>query len=220
VPILVIIGIALVAFGALVLLLFPDRPGGRIAVHDLEVSSVGAGLPLIALGVAAIAFGGVDASRNGESAAGSEVEGPTTGPTGDGDCLSRQFLADVDPDRKATLPAGTKDEILIGPEEQIRPPVGLRFTDEGVPVGGVLLSYEPEGERFRVRAVVDAECRPISADAYASISGDLDGQESTWSRYDDVCIDFGAHAYALQLGADPDIRFDFTRDDDCREGLG
>jgi hypothetical protein len=220
VPILVVVGIGLVTFGAVVLLLFPDRPGGRIAWHDLEVSSVGAGLPLIALGVAAIAFGGVEAGGDDETSARSEVEEAATGPSGDGDCLSQRFLADIDPDRKATFPAGTKDEILIGPEEDIRPPIGLRLTDEGRSVGGVRLSYEPEGARFRVHAVVDADCQPISPEAYASIAGDPDGQESTWSRYDDVCVDFGPHAYVLQLGADPDIRFDFTRDDDCREVLG
>src|SRR5206468_4767386 len=50
---LVGIGLALVAFGALILLRFPDRPGGRLRLAGMEVSSVGAGLPLVALGVAA-----------------------------------------------------------------------------------------------------------------------------------------------------------------------
>ena len=57
--ILLIIGVALVLFGALVLLRFPDRPGGRIGWHGFEVNSVGAGLPIIALGVVAIAFASV-----------------------------------------------------------------------------------------------------------------------------------------------------------------
>lgn len=54
--VLVVVGVALVLFGALVLLRFPDRPGGRLVWHGVEVSSVGAGLPLIVLGVAAIAI--------------------------------------------------------------------------------------------------------------------------------------------------------------------
>jgi hypothetical protein len=55
--VLVVVGVALVVFGALVLLRFPDRPGGRLAWHGVEVSSVGAGLPLIVLGVVAIVVG-------------------------------------------------------------------------------------------------------------------------------------------------------------------
>jgi hypothetical protein len=40
---LIAVGIAVAVFGALVLLRFPDRPGGKIAWQGLEVSSVGAG---------------------------------------------------------------------------------------------------------------------------------------------------------------------------------
>lgn len=36
------------------LLRFPDRPGGRIVWRGMEVSSAGAGLPLIVLGVAVV----------------------------------------------------------------------------------------------------------------------------------------------------------------------
>jgi multisubunit Na+/H+ antiporter MnhG subunit len=62
VTVLVVVGIAVAVFGALVLLRFPDRPGGKIAWRGFEVSSVGTGLPLIALGVAALAL----ASSRGE----------------------------------------------------------------------------------------------------------------------------------------------------------
>lgn len=56
VPVLLIAGIARVVFGAFVLLKFPDRPGGEIAWQGMTVKSVGGGLPLIVLGVAAIAI--------------------------------------------------------------------------------------------------------------------------------------------------------------------
>jgi hypothetical protein len=52
VVVLLAVGTALVVFGSLVLLRFPDRPGGRLAWRGMEVGSAGAGLPLIALGVA------------------------------------------------------------------------------------------------------------------------------------------------------------------------
>jgi hypothetical protein len=57
---LVIVGVALIVFGAFVLIRMPLRPGGTIKTKWFEVSSVGAGLPLIVLGVAAIVFARVD----------------------------------------------------------------------------------------------------------------------------------------------------------------
>jgi hypothetical protein len=56
--VLVIAGIAVAVLGALILLVFPDPPGGTISWQGAQVSSVGAGLPLIVVGVVAIAFGG------------------------------------------------------------------------------------------------------------------------------------------------------------------
>lgn len=67
--ILLVVGVGVVALGALVLLLFPDRPGGKIAWQGVEVSSIGAGLPLIVVGLAAIAIwsGGVIRGDGGDS---------------------------------------------------------------------------------------------------------------------------------------------------------
>lgn len=46
------LGLVVAGFGGLVLLRFPDRPGGQVRLLGIEVSSVGAGLPLIVFGVA------------------------------------------------------------------------------------------------------------------------------------------------------------------------
>jgi hypothetical protein len=43
-------GVILAVFGGVVLIRFPDRPGGRMVVRGMEVSSVGAGFPLIVIG--------------------------------------------------------------------------------------------------------------------------------------------------------------------------
>ncbi|MGH8906108.1 MAG: PASTA domain-containing protein [Egibacteraceae bacterium] len=72
---LLIVGVALGVFGALVLLKFPDRPGGTIRVHRMEVSSTGAGLPLIALGIAVMVL---SASGAGTSSGG-PAQRPITG---------------------------------------------------------------------------------------------------------------------------------------------
>lgn len=49
------LGVVLVALGGLLLLLFPDRPGGDVSLLGLKVSSPAAGLPLIVLGTVLVA---------------------------------------------------------------------------------------------------------------------------------------------------------------------
>ena len=58
--VLLIIGVGLVAFGAFVLIRMPMRPGGTVKTKWFEVSSVGAGLPLIVIGAALIVVTQVD----------------------------------------------------------------------------------------------------------------------------------------------------------------
>ena len=55
--VLIVTGAATAAFGAVVLVKFPDRPGGRIAWRGLEVSSAGAGLPMIVIGIGCVLLG-------------------------------------------------------------------------------------------------------------------------------------------------------------------
>ncbi len=49
--VLLAIGIVLVLFGALVLVKFPNKAGGKVTFLGVEISSAGAGLPLVVLGV-------------------------------------------------------------------------------------------------------------------------------------------------------------------------
>ena len=73
--ILVIVGVAIVVLGAFILLLFPDRPGGKIGWQGAEVSSIGAGLPLIVVGIAAIAIGGNGVIGGGDDGGSLDGEG-------------------------------------------------------------------------------------------------------------------------------------------------
>lgn len=76
--VLVVVGIALVVLGAVLLVWKPLLPGGTIKAKWFEVSSVGAGLPLIVLGVATIVIGVVDPfDRDG----GEDVEPQATAAT-------------------------------------------------------------------------------------------------------------------------------------------
>jgi hypothetical protein len=54
---LLLIGLGVVILGAVVLLVFPNRPGGTIRLPGGgEVNSAGAGLPLIVVGVVAVGY--------------------------------------------------------------------------------------------------------------------------------------------------------------------
>src|SRR5215207_3860026 len=80
--ILSIVGVVLVVFGLLILLKLPDRPGGDIQFAGLKVSSKGAGLPLVVLGVACLAFaarGGAGGDDGNDKGAGTPT--PTASPT-------------------------------------------------------------------------------------------------------------------------------------------
>lgn len=50
----------------MVLVRFPDRPGGNVRLTGIQVSSVGAGLPLIVIGVVLIAVATVSQERRGD----------------------------------------------------------------------------------------------------------------------------------------------------------
>jgi hypothetical protein len=57
VGLLVVVGAVVLVFGALVLLRFPDKPGGKISIAGINVSSAGAGLPVMVLGAGLIVLG-------------------------------------------------------------------------------------------------------------------------------------------------------------------
>ncbi len=67
---LAIVGVVLIVFGALVILKFPDSPGGDVRILGIEVSSPAAGLPLIVLGVAAIVLAGAQSGTRDDDIGG------------------------------------------------------------------------------------------------------------------------------------------------------
>jgi hypothetical protein len=64
--VLLVVGVALVVLGAVLLVWKPLLPGGTIKAKWVEVSSAGAGLPLIVLGVATIVIAVVNPFDGGE----------------------------------------------------------------------------------------------------------------------------------------------------------
>jgi hypothetical protein len=57
--VLLVIGMVLMLFGALALVKFPEKSGGTVTWHGVEISSTGAGLSLIVLGVVTMTFAAI-----------------------------------------------------------------------------------------------------------------------------------------------------------------
>lgn len=94
---LALVGVGLVAIGALVLLRFPESPGGNVRLLGLEVSSIGAGLPLIGLGVFAIVLAGVQPTIAGQTG-------------GDGGAAASSWARPSRPADRQTVPAPSRPE--------------------------------------------------------------------------------------------------------------
>lgn len=181
---LALLGAALVVFGAVVLLLFPDRPGGKIGFRGLNVSSTGAGLPLIVLGVALvvtavalpkpnlISRGGpvtgdpVTANPTTGDAAPPNVPGPDSAPASD--CTTK-FFAESPPVptmRIRPLELGARTRLVLGPGETQSSEFGLVLVDvlgsaEPQVLGAITVIRRP-GVGFSVlRAVDDKTCQPV-----------------------------------------------------------
>lgn len=172
---LALLGVALVVFGAVVLLLFPDRPGGKIGFRGLNVSSTGAGLPLIVLGVALVvtAVAIPNLTGRGDPITGDAATGdPTTGdvatpkvPGPDGvpasECTTK-FFAEKPPvpaTRIRPLELGARTREVLGPGETQSGEFGLVLVDvlgtaEPKVLGAITAIRQP-GVGFSVRRAVD-----------------------------------------------------------------
>lgn len=153
--ILVIVGVAIVVLGAFILLLFPDRPGGKIGWQGAEVSSIGAGLPLIVVGLAAIAIGGNGAIGGGD-------DGGTLDESGNGGSAAEAGIVLECPDlpeaRVVDVPQGAYALTVAGPVESKTEPFALRFIDDNRTVG-VLTARKLPSDVFQVLSFVDADCQ-------------------------------------------------------------
>ena len=159
-----------------ILSLFLDRPGGRIGWQGAEVSSIGAGLPLIVVGIAAIAIGGNGVIGGGDDGGSLEGEGGSGGSaagTGLGlDC------PDLPQARVVDVPQGAHELTVAGPVESKTEPFSLRFIDDNQTVG-VLTARKLPSDVFRIQSFVDADCQT------SAIKANLVRQPSTRSRVGD-----------------------------------
>jgi hypothetical protein len=193
--VLVMVGAVLVGFGALVLLKFPDRPGGRIAWHGFEVNSVGAGLPLIALGVVAIAIAGP--IQFSQASPGSPPADPTT----------ESGSAAVTGGTTVTLEDGTRERDIVAIDEPKEQPVRITFTQDGRPIGALTLLPFPEDGLFKVQDVVDARSRPV---AEYSNSG-RGGPKNVLQNWDTLHLRLEERLYQLRVGGFDTVSVNFEQ---------
>jgi hypothetical protein len=204
VTILLVIGVVLVVFGGLVLLLFPDRPGGKLGWQGFEVSSVGAGLPVIVVGVVAVGFAALHG--NGFGFGGPSAVSASSGSSATAGCLGKVFHG-IPAARESTLEVGASADSLVRPGQPVAGPVGLRLTDGGKTVGGIAFSYFEESQLIKVAAVVDAGCKPVS-DLLDVDSPSRDPLALV--NWDTLRMRLQGRLYYLRLGSAPQLEGSFT----------
>ena len=214
--VLVAVGVAVIVLGAVVLLLFPDRPGGRIAWQGAEVSSIGAGLPLIVVGIVAVALassgavgGGANAETHGagdrpgsaESAGGDA----TTQSAGGTNSASGRCTPTSNGVRVVDVPQGADALIVAGANEPKSKPFTLHFTDGGKWIGDLTARLLPS-QAFAVESFFDGNC---NSDVVENAEGQpIDAiPNSTNVRIPTLL----GHSYVLNLGYNgSDIRVNFV----------
>jgi len=176
--VLAVVGVVLVGLGALVLLRFPERPGGTVRFLGMEVSSIGAGMPLIALGVLAVvvtvmqqrADSGTSSGTSGPATQG-QPSSATSGPTapreqsGVPGCMAEWFGTppEVAVERRRFLPRRQAEDIdVLKPSDPKSTEFGLVLKDRGKAIGAAKMRYDTDAHEFPVDGLIDAACKPVA----------------------------------------------------------
>ena len=191
--VLLIVGVAVVVLGAFILLLFPDRPGGKIAWQGAEVSSLGAGLPLIVVGIAAIAIAGSGVIARDDDGAGLGGDGANgDSAAGTGAALECPGLPQA---RIVDVPQGAHTLIVAGPIESKTKPFILRFIDDNRTVGALAARKLPS-DVFQIQAFVDGDCQTSEIEGEPGAAA-LDAIDN-WRNV--TIPDLMGRSYVLNLG--------------------
>ena len=131
----------------------------------LEVSSVGAGLPLIALGVLVVALAVSQERGRDQPAApqGAAVRGQQRiiGAAPTPACITEFFVRPpvVASHRRRVLLAEVEDVVVLKRAEPKREEFGLVLVEQSNVIGAVKMSYDIDTQRFRIDGLIDARCR-------------------------------------------------------------
>ncbi len=214
--VLAVLGVTLVALGTLILLRFPDRPGGNVKLMGLEVSSVGAGLPLVALGVLVALVAFIQSGEDGSSSTSDESSSSGGGgalvavlPKDLPACFARFFAADpaVSRNRRRSLASEVQDVDVLGANEAKADEFVLVFTDRQEVVGAAKLRYDVDAKQTSIDAVVDASCKPVSwiSEGTPGPSPDVVDQYTT------LRLELGTRTYEWELKPDGEYETELRR---------
>lgn len=212
---LILLGVALIAFGAFVLLRYADRPGGTIKWLGAEITSKGAGLPLIALGVVFIAFAAVRFSPTGQTRLVNDGARKASSidslRSADGGCIDGT-LTGIPRDRTQNVEVGMRDLEIIGSHQPLDQPFALVLTENGKRIGALRLRLyrgsNSSADLYKIEGAFDASCAPLT-DLRNSSRG---GNPHELVNWDTLRLTLGGNSYDLRIGGDGDITVGhFTR---------
>ncbi len=147
---LLLVGIGLVIVGVITLVVFPNRPGGEVAGAGIKITSTGAGLPVIGLGVIAVMLSSTIGANQPPPPAPTPTlallpaVGPTITPTpslpsptpGQGTSLTELLLSST-PTRAAAPPRSSAAQVLLRDDfSNLDSGFTRGFTQPGVGGGG------------------------------------------------------------------------------------
>lgn len=225
--VLVATGITLLLFGALILLKFPDKPGGTIEAkafgQGFHISSIGAGLPIIVVGAILLISAAFVPKTEGEGP--SPVAPPPSptsrtdkdittspapptpiSPTGPSLC-PEQLLAEVKEERTKTMEVGADDQTVVGSSQSLTEEFGIKLTSDGQLVGAILLRYFPDSQLFKIGGIVDSKCHRVEDFSNASDPGQ---EKHILQNYQSVQIRLNGILYFLHLGINGEVKASFS----------
>jgi amino acid transporter len=181
-----IVGAGLVVFGVIVLLKYPDRPGGKIKWRDIEISSEGPGLIIIVLGVIVFVIFTYNAKINFFNKNGQSIN-----PSAFDKCFGN-----VPEDTIVNLEEGSHDKDLISLNELKNRLLNIKFTDNGKIIGGIQVKYFPDEQMFKIISIINPQCEPVKKYINASR-----GQpHHVIQNWDVIEMQLGKKKYAIRLG--------------------
>lgn len=202
--VLAALGVALAALGALVLLRYPDRPGGNVRLLGLEVNSIGAGLPLIALGVLAVAVSVIQQSQQSDestqsSDAGGRVDPLTASAGADAPGCMAEFFETrpkVPSDRRRFLPRRSEWITVLKSGDSKSAEFGLVLKDDGKSIGAIKMRYNSDGDEFNVDGVIDSRCNSVG---WMAERDPATPSPSTIAFYDHLILPLGRASYGIRF---------------------
>lgn len=221
--VLLVIGIVLVIFGALVLVKLPDKAGGKVSWLGVEISSTGAGLPLIVLGVVTMTLAAT-LSNDGsplpqarpsvpeQPASPGQAPSPNDSQAGSAGLRSpdgcfQDYFQGVPLDRVSVVEAGADNRPVIRADQPKSEPLGLQFNDNGAPLGGMRLTFFMTDNIFKIQSVVDAQCQPF--DTFLNLDK-ADQPKMIPLNYSTLRLQFENGSYNLTLDGGETIKIRFV----------